>query len=226
MSKRIAFTLIELLVVIAIIALLAAILFPVFARAKRSAKQTGCISNLKQIGSGIAIYMADYDDIFPHAVDPIDKTQPQIWAEFPEFQARIPFMPDLNEVLQPYIKSKEIFHCPADSGTEVLDDRPFIPLVSSPSLFATYNTSYFFRTEIAFRFFSQTSFRLPSDINILFDAAGDWHGDSGRMTAEDGFQDFQRKLNKYRYNTLYGDFHVKNVHYNQLQAAWDIDLLE
>ncbi|MER3495912.1 MAG: prepilin-type cleavage/methylation domain-containing protein, partial [Armatimonadota bacterium] len=79
------FTLIELLVVIAIIAVLAAILFPVFARAKAAAKQTACISNLKQIGSGIGLYMADADDVFPFAVDASDKYAPQIWASQPDF---------------------------------------------------------------------------------------------------------------------------------------------
>src|SRR5262245_31869037 len=60
-----AFTLIELLVVIAIIAILAAILFPVFAQAKAAAKKTACLSNTKQIGTGLMIYLADYDDQFP-----------------------------------------------------------------------------------------------------------------------------------------------------------------
>lgn len=63
--KRSAFTLIELLVVIAIIAILAAILFPVFAQAKVAAKQTQAISNLKNIVTGFQIYMADYDDMWP-----------------------------------------------------------------------------------------------------------------------------------------------------------------
>ncbi|MCG9894714.1 MAG: prepilin-type N-terminal cleavage/methylation domain-containing protein [Fimbriimonadaceae bacterium] len=62
-----AFTLIELLVVIAIIAILAAILFPVFAQAKEAAKKTTGISNMKQIGTGFNIYMADYDDLMPMA---------------------------------------------------------------------------------------------------------------------------------------------------------------
>ncbi len=62
-----AFTLIELLVVIAIIAILAAILFPVFAQAKVAAKKTASISNVKQMGTSVAIYLADYDDTFPRA---------------------------------------------------------------------------------------------------------------------------------------------------------------
>lgn len=59
-----AFTLIELLVVIAIIAILAAILFPVFAQAKEAAKKTGCLSNQKNIGMGMMMYLADYDDTY------------------------------------------------------------------------------------------------------------------------------------------------------------------
>src|SRR5262249_14289890 len=59
------FTLIELLVVIAIIAILAAILFPVFARAREQARRSACLSNMKQIGLGLGMYMQDYDQTFP-----------------------------------------------------------------------------------------------------------------------------------------------------------------
>ena len=63
---RRAFTLIELLVVITIIAILAAILFPVFAQAKEAAKKTTCLSNLKNIGTAMVLYQSDYDDYFPN----------------------------------------------------------------------------------------------------------------------------------------------------------------
>jgi prepilin-type N-terminal cleavage/methylation domain-containing protein len=60
-----AFTLIELLVVIAIISILAAILFPVFAQAREKARQTACLSNMKQVGPGLNQYLQDYDEVFP-----------------------------------------------------------------------------------------------------------------------------------------------------------------
>ncbi|RYF37083.1 MAG: DUF1559 domain-containing protein, partial [Cytophagaceae bacterium] len=64
-KSRNAFTLIELLVVIAIIAILAAILFPVFARARENARKTSCLSNMKQMGLGIVQYTQDYDGTYP-----------------------------------------------------------------------------------------------------------------------------------------------------------------
>jgi prepilin-type N-terminal cleavage/methylation domain-containing protein len=78
--RKSAFTLIELLVVIAIIAILAAILFPVFAQAKEAAKKTSCLSNVKQIGTGFQMYMGDFDDTFVPWTTNACSTEPPIAA--------------------------------------------------------------------------------------------------------------------------------------------------
>jgi len=97
MSRR-GFTLIELLVVIAIIAILAAILFPVFAKAREKARQTSCLSNVKQISLGVLQYVQDYDERTPPGgnVDMMSHAHP--WAS-----------------AMPYVKNDQVFACPSDS---------------------------------------------------------------------------------------------------------------
>ncbi len=98
-NKSRGFTLIELLVVIAIIAILAAILFPVFAKAREKARQTACLSNTKQIGLAMMQYLQDYDSQFPPA-----------WAWYGQTDPRTSTWPWL---LQSYAKSPQIFGCPS-----------------------------------------------------------------------------------------------------------------
>jgi prepilin-type N-terminal cleavage/methylation domain-containing protein len=100
------FTLIELLVVIAIIAILAAILFPVFARARENARRTSCVSNLKQIGLGIMQYVQDYDEKMPPAYIVTTQMPPDgmFWSGGAWFWQQIIF---------PYTKSKQIYVCPS-----------------------------------------------------------------------------------------------------------------
>lgn len=220
MHMRRAFTLIELLTVIAIIALLAAILFPVFARAKKAARQTQCISNIKQIGTAMAIYMGDYDGVFPFAVDAADKFAPEIWDGLPEWQALINSMPMVQEVLEPQAKNLDIFACPLDSGTFVLDNNFPLELDSTPSLFKKYGLSYFYRTALAFERRTDSNLSAPANVNVMFDAGGNWHGDGRPLRPDDPPSVFDKLTGQYRYTTLFADFHAKSLHYDHMQQAW------
>ena len=118
-SKR-GFTLIELLVVIAIIAILAAILFPVFAQAREKARQTSCLSNLRQIGTATMMYLQDYDETFPlyQYSDCVGYTCYQYW-----FGLRTPTGWDKNRgLLYPYMKNAQIQRCPSWTGKSKFGD--------------------------------------------------------------------------------------------------------
>lgn len=109
MPRR-AFTLIELLVVIAIIAILAAILFPVFAQAKEAAKRAACLSNMRQLGIGMQMYLDDNDDRFPDRRDLKTSLGYRPWTSWPPSDPRGGWA---AHILQPYIKNDEIWSCPA-----------------------------------------------------------------------------------------------------------------
>ncbi|MDQ3814275.1 MAG: DUF1559 domain-containing protein, partial [Armatimonadota bacterium] len=100
---RTGFTLIELLVVIAIIALLAAILFPVFARARENARKTSCANNVKQLGLAFAQYTQDYDEMMPllfiESAPAGAANQRGTW-----------------QIIMPYVKSQQVYQCPSDSN--------------------------------------------------------------------------------------------------------------
>ena len=106
-NHRSGFTLIELLVVIAIIAILAAILFPVFAGAREKARQTACMSNMKQMGLAFVQYCQDFDEVSPYIVYSGTTNAP--WGA-PYFYGICP-----GAQLYPYVKSLAVFRCPSDS---------------------------------------------------------------------------------------------------------------
>lgn len=219
------FTLVELLVVIAIISLLAALLLPVFASARGKARETVCLSNMRQAGMAFAMYAQDYDGLYPYAIDPADHDTPQIWNAFPAFQAQIPVLPWLHVVLQPYVKSPEIFHCPSDRGI-VIEDFTGLELDCLPTCYGKHGTSYLYRTEIAVRHMGDTSFQTPAQVNVYADGSGIWHG-SGPSDLAIGVANWYKTnpdLQMRRFNTLHGDGHVKSLTFAQEQALWNLPL--
>ncbi len=196
--ERNAFTLIELLVVIAIIAILAAILFPVFARARENARRSSCQSNLKQISLGMAQYTQDYDEKY---LAQVITTVPATTLQF-------------GAILQPYLKSKQVFVCPSGAGANVpltstypvgaaaIQDHNWVDAPMTP---AEFTGSYAMNEQ----FYSTGAKSLaeitkPSEVAIFFDAA--WPESYGagdaRFTAPS-----QRHLEGA--NICYADGHVK-----------------
>jgi prepilin-type N-terminal cleavage/methylation domain-containing protein len=139
LRSRRAFTLIELLVVIAIIAILAAILFPVFAKAREKARQTACLSNMKQIGLALIQYTQDYDEKFPSGyitgtVQPLGNGANGVgmgWA---------------GEV-SPYVKSTGVFHCPDDPTSATQGTTPqAYPVSYAMAEFAANETQAYYNS--------------------------------------------------------------------------------
>lgn len=144
-TKQNAFTLIELLVVIAIIAILAAILFPVFSQAREKARAISCLSNTKQLGLAFAMYAQDYDERNPNGIN---------W-----------YFPGGNGwagQAYPYIKNAGVFRCPSDSGGS-----------KSHSSFA-YNSNNTAPTGASVDSFSIASYAAPTSTVLLFEVQGNY----------------------------------------------------
>jgi prepilin-type N-terminal cleavage/methylation domain-containing protein/prepilin-type processing-associated H-X9-DG protein len=154
LRKR-GFTLIELLVVIAIIAILAAILFPVFARAREAARQSSCLSNLKQIGLAFASYTNDYDSTWPHDI--------YAWTGQTTPAVNMPTTDPLHwpARLMPYAKNEQIFQCPS-SLPIATPKHQLLGYWANGTLFATRQAQG--RTGVP-----EAIITAPADVYVLMD---------------------------------------------------------
>jgi prepilin-type N-terminal cleavage/methylation domain-containing protein/prepilin-type processing-associated H-X9-DG protein len=179
--QRAGFTLIELLVVIAIIAILAAILFPVFARAREQARRSVCVSNMKQIGLSLGMYLQDYDEIFPPG-------GPKSWEKGRNL---------LAVQLQPYCKNEQIFRCPSDRGWDKL----------VPSVFQAFGSSYTDSLRnvwggVDLQMKSEAVISNISDRPLLWDMNENWHPGNPDKSWDPNSGKLER-------NVLFADLHVK-----------------
>lgn len=189
--RRHGFTLVELLFVLSIVALLMALLFPVFDTARQKSQQSVCASNLRQIGHSISLYAQDYDDLYPFATDPASKYT-DLWD--PSWNWLLTSMPFLHEALNPYVKERAVWRCPADFGFDALDmnvDKdggPFL-LDARPSCYEKYGASYSYNTGLvllnarlygtsAYERFPPYTEHGPAEVGIVWDAVGSWHSGS------------------------------------------------
>ena len=159
------FTLIELLVVIAIIAILTAILFPVFARARENARRASCQSNLKQIGLGLLQYVQDYDEKYPGEgyADPTAAADVSGWAY----------------TIQPYVKSEQLFQCPSETS------MPFNGAPTSLQIRAANAgfTDYYYNFQVGTA--NAASVAYPANTVLLGDGTGSLAGANYNRTKTD-----------------------------------------
>lgn len=168
------FTLIELLVVIAIIAILAAILFPVFARARENARRSACQSNLKQIGLGIHQYTQDYDERLPL----------EVAGEAADYSVLAANYSNVNYValIQPYVKNWQVFKCPSATPAT---SAGYVPTGDSNTSYAP-NQVLFFTTPRAIA-------TIPNTSEII--AVQEWQTSAARINARPKYTGFNQEYN-------------------------------
>jgi len=222
------FTLIELLVVIAIIAILAAILFPVFARAREKARQSNCLSNTKQISLAINMYTQDYDELFPGCYMFLYGDSSTRGCGF-------------YDQVGPYVKNEQIFVCPSASYTQtgyrtnMPNEKGFLGrefeasygIIAADSVGTVPylgSTTYGYGTGL-----SLAKVLEPANTVILFEASYPWNNSVGALgfntdgTARTMDDDGKCGNMAYRHNTMmncaFADGHAKA---QKQFGSWDI----
>ncbi len=209
---RAAFTLIELLVVIAIIGILASMLFPVFAQAREKARQTDCLSNMRQLGFAFQMYTADQDGIYPAQdhlfIDPC--SPPSFWLDkgygVPDWR-KSPFA-NWAQALFPYAKSTQVYVCKSNLGWTQGSNTLGDPLTYIYNGFAA----------------EQTEAAIPntSDYILLYDYRYKTSFAAANPVPNDKcswayYPNWAPHMNQF--NCLYFDLHVKNKPDNAFKGA-------
>jgi prepilin-type N-terminal cleavage/methylation domain-containing protein len=224
-SIRRGFTLIELLVVIAIIAILAAILFPVFAQAREKARQISCLSNEKQVGLGIMQYLQDYDELYPQQQFYSNTVPNAKWYTW-------------ETAIDPYIKSLGIYRCPSNPYASFsVDGVHSMSYVVNNGIFWNWNQGY--KTLAA-------EIDQPADTLLVTENQGPWVAtDADNVIFENVAQDYGWGLypsgapkpaanagllyvhSDKMINTIYADGHAKAVRFTRQLSPhdqWDTPL--
>ena len=202
-KRRSGFTLIELLVVIAIIAILAAILFPVFARAREAARKASCMNNMKELGTAIHLYYGDNDSSLPSSVL-MQYPPPATWSDtncvnFAKLRGTLPppvavTWASWPMVLYPFMKNADIIWCPSDPNK---GDTNYLARVSYYWK-AAADYAWFGNANVVAR--KEGGFDFPSEQIIFFEHNG-WHwGDTAKGLS-----------NNVSINVTFLDTHVRPV---------------
>ena len=175
-KRRLAFTLIELLVVIAIIAILAAILFPVFAQAREKARSAACLSNLKQIGTAVMMYTQDNDEFLPYNYE-------YTWG--PDCSGPTGQLYWWQDLCRPYVKNEQVYSCPSASPHTAYDyQRP--PGLPNP-LIRDYiaNASWGFSTDAESTIINGIEYGRPAGDSVAGPFTNAWCNPSVSLAAID-----------------------------------------